>query len=175
MLLFLALFSCEKDTESFHPAEEAEAFISPVVVNNYPDFQELVSFINTQADPKTGRITISEAALFQQFDLSMVSRDYLTMRRRLEAQNLTVDELNQYLIDHTLIIKADPTYAKLPCYEEYKQATANAGVSLGTCTATAEGYEAAGLCIVRFGLNLVNAETDFNQCLRNTYPNADYP
>ena len=134
-----------------------------------------MAFISTQVDPKTGRISITEEALLQQFDLSVVTNDYVNMLHQLHAQNLSTEALNQYLIDNTLVIKTDPTYAKLPCYEEYKQATANAGITLGICISTSDSYEAGGVCIVRFGLNIINADTDFNQCLRNTYPNADYP
>jgi hypothetical protein len=175
MLLFLALFSCDKEADSFHPIEEAEVVINPVIVSNYPEFQELMAFISAQLDPKTGRVPITEEALLQQFDLRSVTHDYMDMLHQLEAQNLSPDALSQYLIDNTLVIKADPTYAKLPCYEEYKQATANAGITLGICFSTSDSYEAGGMCLVRFGLNIINADTDFNQCLRNTYPNADYP
>lgn len=175
MFLFLALFSCEKEVDSFHPIEEAEVVTTPVVVSSHPDFQKLMAFISSQVDPKTGRLTITEEALFQQFDLSKVAHDHADMLNQINALNHSADALSQYLIDNILIVDTTPSYGKQPCYQEYKQSTINAAATLGICASSAASYEEGAVCIIRFGLNLINADTDFNQCLQNTYPNADYP
>lgn len=69
----------------------------------------------------------------------------------------------------------NPAYEKLPCYWEYKQVTANASITVDTCTANADSFESARLCVIRFQVSLLIADLNFNQCLRSTYQIADYP
>jgi hypothetical protein len=71
--------------------------------------------------------------------------------------------------------QAKPVYEELPCYEEYLRATTKASITVDTCTSTADSYESARLCVIRFQVSLLIADMNFRQCLRSTYQIADYP
>lgn len=70
------------------------------------------------------------------------------------------------------LIRADTSFKGLPCYRKYEEVAVNAKVELEACSAGADDYEGLGLCIIEFGVNLLMANNDFEECLRNNYPKA---